>query len=422
MKYHIISLGCPKNTVDSERMAWIMQRAGWLYSSDLQNSDLIILNTCAFIAPATEESLDYLSELIEWKSEAPPGKRKIVLTGCLPGRYMDDGSGGLESIDLVTGPGEWRKLSGWLGRELEHEHEPLLVGSGSYRYLKIANGCSNNCAYCTIPSIRGKFIARTGESILRESDLLVSQGAKEIGLVAQDSGNWKQSNLDLSTLAETLAKRHPSTWFRLYYLHPLHFPNELIELFSRYSNIMPYIDMPIQHASSKVLRRMGRKHDNSLLETIMNRIEHSKSRIAVRYTVITGYPGETEEDFEILRDFLGRYKSGRHIAAFSWYPEEGTLEYSRAKERCDAVDESVAAARLAEISSIGDSLYADWDEMLLNKTIKVLSQDTNEGHTIWDAPEVDAVVTFTEPVKAGEVIKARVLESSGAEIVAKPIY
>ncbi len=420
MKYHLISLGCPKNTVDSERMAWVMKQAGWLYSSDIQNSDLIILNTCAFIAPATEESLDYLSELIEWKSEAPPGKRKIVLTGCLPGRYKDDGSGGLEEIDLVTGPGEWRKLSAWLGRKLENE--PSLLGSGTYRYLKIANGCSNNCAYCTIPSIRGKFIGRTSDTILRESDVLVSQGAKEIGLVAQDSGNWNESNSDLTKLAETLARRHPSIWFRLYYLHPLHFPHKVIELFSKYSNIMPYIDMPIQHASSQILKRMGRKHDTHLLERILKQIEDSKETIAVRYTVITGYPGETDKDFEILKNFLGRYKSGRHIAAFSWFPEEGTIEYSRAKEKGDAINESIAATRLAELSSIGDSLYADWNEMLLNKTIRVLSQNTSEGHTIWDAPEVDAVVSFTEPVKPGEVIRAKVLESSGAEIVAKPIY
>ena len=417
MKYHIISLGCPKNKVDSERFAWVMNSAGWENCVEPDPSDLIILNTCAFIAPATEESLEYLSDIISWKGEKPG--RKVVLAGCLPGRYRDDGSGGLEDIDLVIGPGDWRKLSAWLGGTADQAAQVL--GQGSYRYLKIANGCSNNCAYCTIPAIRGKFVARGLDTILMESDLLVQQGAREIGLVAQDSGNWQQNGTDLSFLAETLAARHPSIWWRLYYLHPLHFPCRLPEVFSKYSNVVPYIDMPIQHASDSILERMGRRHGVKTIEKIMEQLDSSPVEIAVRYTVITGYPGETETDFRALRDFLGRYRSGRHIAAFSWYPEEGTLEYSRAIARGDAVDDSTASRRLAAISAVGDALYADWDERLYGRELPILADGRFTGHTKWDAPEVDAVVSFTQPVSPGSIIRSRITESSGAVLVAEPV-
>ncbi len=394
-----------------------MNSAGWENSDEPDPSDLIILNTCAFIAPATEESLEYLSDLISWKSRKPG--RKIVLAGCLPGRYSDDGSGGLEDIDLITGPGDWRKLSAWLG--IASEGPAQVLGHGNYRYLKIADGCSNGCAYCTIPAIRGKFVPRHTDTILRESDLLVQQGAGEIGLVAQDSGNWRQSGADLAALAETLAARHPSIWWRLYYLHPLHFPHRLPEVFSKFSNVVPYIDMPVQHASDSILERMGRGHGVRTIEKIMEELDNSPVEIAVRYTVITGYPGETEADFSELRDFLGRYRSGRHIAAFSWYPEEGTLEYSRAIARGDAVDDSTASGRLASISAVGDSLYADWDERLYGRELSIRADDKITGHTVWDAPEVDAVVSFTEPVIPGSVVRAKIVESSGAVLVAEPV-
>ncbi|OPX31053.1 MAG: hypothetical protein B1H09_03920 [Gemmatimonadaceae bacterium 4484_173] len=417
MKYHIVSLGCPKNKVDSERFAWVMESAGWKYSGEPEESDLVLLNTCAFIAPATEESLDYLSDIIYWK-KARSG-RKIVLAGCLPGRYRDDGSGGMEDIDLVIGPGDWRKLSSWLG--VASDVTAQIVGSGSYRYLKIATGCSNGCAFCTIPAIRGKFVPDRMDTILRDSDLLVQQGAGEIGVVAQDSGSWKEDGTDITSLVETLAARHPETWWRLYYLHPLHFPYRMLDAISKYSNIVPYIDLPIQHASSSILDRMGRKHGVKTLETIMEKIESSAVEVAVRYTVITGYPGETDSDFKLLRDFLGRYPSGRHIAAFSWYPEEGTREYSRAIAMGDAVNDSTASERLAALSAVGDSLYADWDDRLDGRELSILADDAHSGHTVWDAPEVDAVVSFTEPVESGSVVKARVVESSGAVIVAEPV-
>lgn len=413
----MVSLGCPKNTVDSERYSWVFEEAGWNRSGDIDSSDLVLLNTCAFIAPATEESLDSLQELIGWREEKPG--RKLILAGCLPGRYPDDGSGGLEDIDLVLGPGDWRKLAVWLG--IPPPGDSLLSGGGSYRYLKIAEGCSNRCAYCTIPSIRGDFRAVPPGVIEREARLLISQGAKEIGIVAQDSGSWRHGGLSFTGLVRGLLERHPDTWFRLYYLHPLHFPPNIAELLKEYPNLLPYIDMPVQHASTSVLRRMNRGYGEGELRGIMEGLENLPFDIAVRYTVITGYPGETDNDFEILRSFLGDYRCGRHIAAFTWYPEEGTPEYSRTIRRKDSVPDGVASERLAMLSAVGDALYSSWDERLTGMETDVLADDDETGHTVWDAPEVDSVVAFTVKVEPGRVVRARILDSSGAVLLAEPL-
>ncbi len=417
MKFHIISLGCPKNKVDSERFAWVFQAAGWKQVSDAEMADLILLNTCAFIAPATEESLEYLYDLIDWKKEHPG--RKLILAGCLPGRYSDDGSGGLSDIDLVIGPEGWKKLSSWLGASFSGE--AMISGKGSFRYLKIAEGCSNHCSYCTIPAIRGGFVPVSPEAAEAEASLLVDQGAREIGLVAQDSGSWNWNGMNLTGLAARLAGKHPDVWFRLYYLHPGHFPADFENLIAEYGNVVPYVDMPVQHASTRVLERMGRGYGESELRGIMERLENSSMEIAVRYTVITGYPGETQEDFHRLTGFLGDYRCGRHIAAFTWYPEEGTREFYRTIERQDSVDQGTASERLAILSSVGDSLYANWDQRLEGRIISVLADEREAGHTVWDAPDVDAVTAFTVPVEAGSFIRARVVDSSGAVLLAEPI-
>jgi len=415
--FHIVSLGCPKNKVDSERFAWVFKRAGWVETGDAEGADLVLLNTCAFIAPATEESVEYLSELVQWKSER--SGRKLVLAGCLPGRYVDDGSGGLEDIDLVIGPEDWRALSSWLG--LAPAVNALVSGSGTSRYLKIAEGCSNGCSYCTIPMIRGSFQPVSKETIIREADVIAGQGAREIGLVAQDSGNWNCNGTDLSDLTSELAGRHPDIWFRLYYLHPAHFPFGLERLFTELPNVVPYIDMPVQHASTAVLKRMGRKYSEHTLRSLMQRLDELPVDVAVRYTVITGYPGETDDDFKTLRNFLGDYRCGRHIAAFSWYSEEGTLEHARTIEKGDSVAPGRASERLASLSAVGDSLYSAWDQRLTGIVTQVVADEAETGHTKWDAPEVDSIVTFTNAVEPGTLISARIVESSGAVIVAEPL-
>ncbi len=406
--FHIITLGCPKNQVDSEILAGLCLGAGLRFRKDPEKADLLILNTCAFIEPAVEESLERLGELLDWKAAGE--RRHVILAGCLPGRYDDDGSGGLEEIDLVIGPGGHHRLARWLGVE---GRLPRQSGSGVYRYVKIAEGCSNRCSYCTIPDIRGPFIPIEAASVVDSVNQVVGQGAREVGLVAQDSG----AHPELTGILDSVTALHPSVWFRLYYVHPAHFPADLPGLFESRPNLAPYLDMPIQHASATTLERMGRGYGPDRLSRIMETIEGLSRPVAVRFTVITGYPGETDRDFHCLESFLGRWPSLRHIAAFPWWPEEGTTEYERAALQGDAVPGHEAGQRLSALSSLGESIYHSWTERLMGQRFPVMADTPLTGHSLYDAPEADLQATFTSPVVPGSVVMCTLVSGSGSEMV-----
>lgn len=406
--FHVITLGCPKNQVDSEILAGVCLGAGLRFLKNPEKADLLVLNTCAFIEPAVEESLEKLGELLDWKAAGE--SRHVVLAGCLPGRFADDGSGGLEEIDLVIGPGEHHRLARWLGVECRL---PRQSGSGVYRYVKIAEGCSNRCSYCTIPAIRGPFIPIDAAGVVDSVNLVVGQGAREVGLVAQDSG----AHPELTGILDNVTTLHPGVWFRLYYVHPAHFPADLPRLFESRPNLMPYLDLPIQHASATVLERMGRGYGPDTLSRIMETIEELSRPVAVRFTVITGYPGETDRDFHCLERFLGRYSSLRHIAAFSWWPEEGTPEYERAARQRDAVPAHQATERLSALSSLGESIYHSWAERLMGVRFAVMADTPLTGHSLYDAPEADLQATFTSPVVPGSVVMCTLVSGSSSEMV-----
>ena len=410
--FHIITLGCPKNQVDSEVFAGACLQAGMRLEEDPDRADLVVLNTCAFISPAVEESMERLLELLDWKAAATG--RKVVLAGCLPGRYRDDGSGGLEDIDLVIGPGDAHSLARWLGVE---GFVPLQKGGGVSRFVKIAEGCSNRCSYCTIPGIRGGFRPVDPCIVLDSVSEAIRQGAREVGLVAQDTG----AHPELHRILDDATRLNPDVWFRLYYVHPRHFPSWLPGLLESRRNLAPYLDLPIQHASAPVLERMGRGYGPGDIEGIMERVECLSMPVAVRFTLITGYPGETQQDFETLRDFLGRWPSLRHIAAFSWWPEEGTREFRRVRKTRDRVPEHVAMSRLSCLSSIGESIYHSWSEKLAELPFPVLADTPCTGHSIYDAPEADIQAVFTSPVREGSVHFCRPLEGSDGSMIVEPL-
>jgi len=406
--FHVITLGCPKNQVDSEILSSVCLRAGLRLRKDPGRADLLILNTCAFIKPAVEESLERLGDLLDWKASGEG--RHVVLAGCLPGRYADDGSGGLEEIDLVIGPGQHDRLARWLGAESCIASQ---TGSGVYRFVKIAEGCSNRCSYCTIPLIRGAFSPVDSERVVDAVNLVVGQGAGEVGLVAQDSG----AHPELAGILDRVTGLHPGVWFRLYYVHPAHFPAELPGLFESRHNLAPYLDLPIQHVSAQVLGRMGRGYGPDRLMGIMDTIEGLSRQVAVRVTVITGYPGETDEDFHGLVRFLGGYPSIRHIAAFPWWPEEGTPEYERAARQGDTVPEHKTMERLSALSSLGESIYHSWAERLSGERFPVMADTSRTGHSFYDAPEADLQATFTSPVVPGSVVMCSLVSGSSSEMV-----
>jgi ribosomal protein S12 methylthiotransferase len=410
---YILTLGCPKNEADSDAFAGSLSSAGWRITDNPEIADLLLLNTCAFIKPAVDESLDAIREAIEWKSERMG--RKLILTGCLPGRYPDDGSGGLEDFDLVTGPGDRAGLERFLSVQAAAAPEPS--GTRISRYLKVSEGCSNNCAYCTIPLIRGPRRDRLSGEILADAENLVRQGALEIGIVGQDTAGWKCGENRITQLISKLAETHPDTWIRLYYIHPAHYPADLLRVMQEYENVMPYIDMPVQHISDRILDRMGRFTTGDSIRKLFRGFEDSERMLSVRVTVIVGYPGETEDDFSELSGFLSDYTCIRTIAAFPYWPEEGTREFSRSSPD-ELPDENILQSRLSRIGEIAEERNMIWADRLDGTVLKVLADNPLLGHSPLDAPFVDGACCFENEVEPGQIYECRITGGTGADLIA----
>lgn len=407
----VVTFGCPKNETDSEGFAAALDAAGYLLVDQPEEAQLLLLNTCAFIAPAVEESTEYLLEAMEWQSRVPG--RKLVLAGCLPARFADDGSGGLEEVDLVIGPGDTRGLLDFLNASAATSMR-LPVESRVYRYLKISDGCSNRCAFCTIPRIRGPYRPVAASEVLELASVLVGQGASEVGLVGQDCGVWRGDGMDLGGLLSRLAGAHPDVWWRGYYIHPAHLPPDLLPVMESTENVMPYLDLPMQHVSDGVLRRMGRGYGEAELHELLRRVEESSRDIAVRATVIAGYPGETESDFQRLLDFLDAYPAIRNLVAFPYYSERGTVESRRDHDR---PGRSVVDARLRELSSVSEAAYLRWEERLFERPVRILVDAPGIGHTMYDAPGVDAACRIRGPHPSpGRFAEVEVISAEGSDI------
>jgi ribosomal protein S12 methylthiotransferase len=407
----VVTFGCPKNETDSEGFASVLSAAGWAITEEPEEAELLLVNTCAFIGPAVEESADYLADAMDWRRRK--GGRRLVLAGCLPARYPDDGSGGLEEIDLVVGPGDSEALAHWLGVAVPPGLQ-YPVESPTNRYLKISDGCSNRCAFCTIPSIRGPYRSVGSEALAESAARLAAQGAAEVGLVGQDCGLWRDGGMNLAGLAGDLARRFPDIWWRCYYVHPAHFPDGLVAAMESTGNLMPYLDLPMQHASDRVLRRMGRPYGETDLRAVLDTAESAGREIAVRATFIVGYPGETEADFRRVLRLLEDYGCIRSIVAFPYSSEPGTREHARDGDRpgSDAV-----GRRLAALSAAADAAWLRWAERLEGRTLPVLVDEPGTGHTMYDAPGVDSVCRLRGAGPApGSVCQAEVISVRGSDI------
>ena len=410
----LLTLGCPKNEADSDSFAGCLKAAGWQITRDIHNAELLLINTCAFIKPAVDESLEAMDQALEWKREKRG--RVLILAGCLPGRYPDDGSGGLEDFDLITGPGDTSRLEEYLSVQTVPGPEP---SEGRItRYLKISEGCSNDCAFCTIPVIRGPRRDRSPDEIFGDADDLVEQGAAEIGIVGQDTTVWKCSSGGISWLLSRLASAYPDVWFRLYYIHPSHYPADFLTLIEKHENIMPYIDMPVQHVSDRILKRMGRPYTGDYIRELFDRFENFKKRIAVRITLIAGYPGETEEDFTQLEGFLTHYQCIRTIVAFPYWPEEGTREFARRSTE-EVPDEAAVQSRLMRIGETSWEHNIFWADVLEGEIVEVLADTPLMGHSRLDAPSVDGACCFDRSVEPGHIIRCRLTGGIGPDLSAE---
>lgn len=412
-KYSIISLGCSKNLVDSEIINFSVSEAGYYYTEALAEADVIIINTCGFILNAKEESIEMILSAADYKLN---GKcKKLIVTGCLVKRYFDDLLESIPEIDELVDLKDFTRLS-----EIFHTHpsnERKLLTPSHYAYLRISDGCDNHCSYCAIPSIRGKMRSADLDSLVSEARNLVKNGVKELILTAQDSANYGTDIYGKSALPDLLSALHEIDdldWIRILYLHPAHITSEIIDTIARLPKICKYLEIPIQHINNDILQSMNRKISRSRTEEIIKDIRRKMPEAVIRTTLIVGYPGETEERFLELKEFVNATKFER-LGVFTYSEEEGTA----AANLAEAVDEELAELRKDEIMSLQQKISENFLSGLIGRTVKVIIDRKGgeeeflfEGRSYFDAPEIDGTV-FIEAGNAeiGDIVDVKIVDS-----------
>ena len=424
----IVSLGCAKNRVDAEMMLYQLHKAGFILKQDHAMADAVIVNTCGFIESAKQESIDEILELAQLKKE---GKIKaIIVTGCLAERYQSEVMKELAEADAVIGIGKNADIADVVRKALDGEKVesfpdkmalPMEGGrvqstDRHWAYLKIADGCDNCCTYCAIPLIRGGFRSRKMENIVEEAERLVKNGVKELNVIAQDTTRYGEDiygELKLSELLRQLCKIDGLKWIRILYCYPDRITDELLDTIREEEKIVKYIDLPLQHCSGRILRAMNRRGDKESLLALIDRIRERIPGVILRTTLIAGFPGETDEDFEELCDFVAKARFER-LGCFAYSQEEDTP----AAILPDQVDEDVKNHR-AELITEQEALIIDsFCDSVVGKEIDVLVDgfdryaDCWTGRSAYDAPEVDPVVFFTAEKRPspGDIVRVKITD------------
>jgi len=409
MKICIITLGCPKNIVDSEYLAGQLAVHKVQFTEQAELADVVIINTCAFILPAREEAVDTILEAVELKRV---GKvKQIFVTGCFPQRYINELRKEIPEVDGFFPEINFAEIGKIIARQLKLStvNNPLirkLETPAHYAYLKISEGCDNRCRYCTIPIIKGNYNARPMNRILDEAKLLVDNGVRELILVAQDTTyyGWKTGEKDaLKRLIKSLAKIDQLKWIRILYAHPAHLDETVIHLFKEEEKLCQYIDIPIQHISNRILKLMGRNTTELQIKNLINRLRTEAPEIAIRTTLMVGYPGENEKDFQILKKFVSDVQFER-LGVFKFIPEDGTP----AAKISGQIDESLKEDRHEEIMGIQYKIAQEKNKRFLGKAVTVLVDELDKdnngflGRTEWDTPLIDNIVHINEEVQTGK--------------------
>ena len=441
MKIGIKSLGCPKNFVDTEVICGILRENGYQINGKIDNSDIVIINTCSFIRDAVEESIEEILNLVKLKKE---GKIKhIIVTGCLPQRYKDDNLiQELPEVDAFLGTGDLLEIDKVIKNILQgeqsykvspkpnflynHNTPRTILTSQHYAYIKISEGCQNNCSYCLIPKLRGNHRSRKLEDIIEEVKMLSeNQNLVEVILIGQDTtlygidlyGEYKLAEL-LKKLS--LLKLNNLKWIRLLYTHPVHYNDELIEVVASYPKICSYLDLPLQHISDKILRRMNRPIEKSKVISLINKLRDRIPNLTLRTTFIVGFPGETDKDFEELLSFVKEFRFER-LGAFIFSREEGTSAYDFPQQ----IPVRIKKERLKELMLTQQSISKEINSSYVGKEVEVLVDEIQSGipkitigRTKGDAPEIDGkVVIKGDKAKVGKFIKVKVTEASEYDLV-----
>ena len=427
MNILFVSLGCDKNLVDSEVMLGLLANHGHQMVDSEEDADVIVVNTCCFINDAKEESIQTILEMAEYKKAG--SIKALIVTGCLAQRYKQEIMDEIEEVDAVLGTTSYDKivevideaLQGHKSLELTDidalptvDSKRLVTTGGHFAYLKIAEGCDKHCTYCIIPKIRGNFRSVPMERLIKEARDLVEQGVKEIILVAQETtlyGMDLYGKKSLHVLLKELCKIGGLRWIRILYCYPEEITDELIQVIKEEDKICNYLDIPIQHASDGVLKRMGRRTSKQQLIDTVNKLREEIPDIALRTTLITGFPGETEEQHEELMEFVDEMEFDR-LGVFTYSPEEDTP----AATMPDQIEESVKEDRQAELMELQQEIAFDLAERMIGKEVivmfegKVADENVYVGRTYMDAPNVDGLifVETNEELMSGDFAKVRI--------------
>ena len=438
-KIGMISLGCPKNQVDAEIMLSKLQNDGFEIVNDPMDADVVIVNTCGFIEDAKRESIENILDMISYKEDCE--NLKVLVTGCLAERYQSEIFKEIPETDAVIGIGANEDICEICNRiidgekvelfppktDLKIEGDRILTTPPYSAYIKIAEGCSNHCTYCAIPSIRGEFRSRPSESILAEAQKLANEGVKELIVVAQDTTRYGEDLYGknaLVPLLKALSGVDGIEWIRLLYLYPERIDDDLIDEIANNEKIVKYMDIPLQHCSKNVLKRMNRHGDRESLTALLNKIREKVDGITIRTTFIAGFPGETEEEFNELCEFAQEMRFER-MGCFAYSEEEGTpaakldgmMDFEIRQERADIINE----CQNVILDEINDSL--------IGKTLQTIVEgydsytDSYFGRTYMDAPEIDTQINFTCGFELfeGDIIEVEVINVVDGELTGEVV-
>ena len=433
-KIGFISLGCAKNQVDCERMMYRVQEAGHRVEAELVNTDVVVINTCGFIDSAASEAIDNILQTARLKEAGLVGK--ILVTGCLSQRYQEEILKEMPEVDGILGTGSYTEIVPAIEALLEdkqvvdfgdidapeEECGRILTTPEHYAYLKIAEGCDNKCAYCVIPSLRGKFRSRTLVDVLYEARVLAHEGVKEMIVVAQDTSRYGTDLGDgkrlLPTLLKELCAIEDLHWVRLHYVYPDEIDEELIDTIATEPKIVKYLDIPIQHCNSEILEKMNRRGNGEYLRWLLKHLREKIPGLVLRSSIITGLPGEGEEEFRELCEFLKDMRMER-VGAFPFSPQEGSEA-----AKMEHVDFEVAQERAQIVEELQSRIMDDWNDSMVGSELEVLVDGYDEelgqfyGRSYADSPDVDGRVWLAsdEPLHEGDFVMVHIDGSAEGEL------
>ena len=447
MKIGVVSLGCPKNLVDSETMLGLIHEENYEITNDPSEAEIIIVNTCGFIESAKEESINTILQMAEYKKSG--SCKYIIVTGCLSQRYAEELFNELPEADAIAGVEVYDEIGSIIKRVINGERFimlerskpdviytsketflPRILTTPSYTaYLKIAEGCNNCCSYCAIPKIRGPYRSKPMEQVLKEAKALADNGVKELIVVAQDTTRYGEDlpggKLLLADLLKELNKIESLKWIRVMYCYPNNFTDELIETFASLDKVCKYVDLPLQHASNRLLASMNRYDTREEVETLLAKLRKRIPGIVIRTTFIVGFPGETDADFEELKEFVEQQRF-ENAGVFAYSQEEGTVAGAMPNQISDEIKQERYHELMALQAQISEEIHKDTEGQTLEVLVEGIEEDgsgLHYGRSYREAPDIDGLVFIENPgdIKPGCFVKVNILQGFTYESVGERI-